>query len=774
MTDRAREFPPRPLIPVATAAVAGFILAAILILDSCASAMLGDGDILPVSIVLAAAPGPLCVYLGFRLRGRYLFARCALAFGTGLLVGSLSSGLWSFGAVRAYRSFDGMSASGASFQVSSDPVISDGSYSYHAAAFREGKFIGSVRLTADRDLDCGSVLQVVGRISCFDDDEWGRARFFKREMRRVRVVKVVKSDRGNPSLLIALRNLMLSWLYSVDQEAGALVAGVVCGRSSELKAGDAADWFSRSGTSHLIAVSGSHLALVCFLAEDIATRAGVSRRTRFAAMVLVGVAYTLFTGASASAVRSCCMVASGLVVSLSGRRRHGISALICTIFILCTLNPAILFDLGFQLSCASVLGILLFAPYLSFAFSMLYVPDILASPLALTLCAQLATLPLTVPVFGSVSLIAPLANLIIGPIMSALLMLGVIVIPVCVAIPIAAPIVQVPLAAARCVLFFEQLFSSVPFASMPLSLSGPGLYLPWILLAVLYVRWPRPHARAVFVAVAIGMLSLATPIFYWNRFAPPSVTVLDVGQADAILIRQGPATLLVDSGVDSRVVEALARQHVRHLDAVLITHWDADHWGGLPDVLDEIPVGRILVAEGAESSEPDDIARSGVPIDEVRYGESLSIAGFRARVVWPREDVDGLDNADSLCLRLDYQDGDRSLSMLLTGDSEVDQEHTYAPDVGDVDVLKIGHHGSKISVDDELLSQIDPELCIASAGEGNRYGHPSRECLDAVFEYGSTFLCTIDHGDIQIAPGENGPRVSVQKGALESSAGRAP
>lgn len=774
MTDRAREFPPRPLVPVLSGAVIGFLCAAMLLLGNLASAMLSDRGVSWAPAVLMAAVGSIGCVLGHRLSKRFSLGRWTVALSAGFLLGCLSSCLWSVAAVREYRALDGVSASGLTFRISSDPTISDGSYSYHADAYREGKRVGSVRLAMDRDFEQDSIVQVVGRISRFEDDDGGRARFFKREMRRVKVVKVLKAEKYATNPLTVFRNHMVALLSSLNSEAGALVAGVVCGRSSELKAGDAADWFSRTGTSHLIAVSGSHLALVCFLTEDFATRIGVSRRSRFAAMALVGLGYTLFTGASASAVRSFCMVASGLVVVLSGRRRHSISALMCTIFILCMMNPAIVFDLGFQLSCASVLGILLFAPYLSFAFSVLHVPDIIASPLALTLCAQLMTYPLTVPVFGSISLIAPLANLVVGPVVSVLLMLGVIVVPIYAVIPLAMPLAQVPLAAARCVLFFEQLFSSVPYASMALSITGPSLYLPWILLAILYVLWPRPHSRIVLAVAVIGVVSFVLPVIYWDRFAPPSVTVLDVGQADAILVRQGAATLLVDSGVDARVVEALARQNVHHLDAVLITHWDEDHWGGLPSVLEEIPVGRLLVARGAEPFEPDDIARSGVSVSELEHGDELSCGDFHAKVVWPQEDVDGLDNADSLCLRLDYRADGRSLSILLTGDSEVDQEHAYAPEVGDIDVLKVGHHGSKVSVDEELLAQIDPEICIASAGEGNRYGHPSLECRKAVRNYGSTFLCTIDNGDIRLEPGEIGARVSLQKGSFGSSTDRVP
>lgn len=89
---------------------------------------------------------------------------------------------------------------------------------------------------------------------------------------------------------------------------------------------------------------------------------------------------------------------------------------------------------------------------------------------------------------------------------------------------------------------------------------------------------PRPRARPMAVGLACLVLLAAIPYVYWDRFAPPSVTVLDVGQADAILIRQGGAVALVDCGLDERMVAALVRNNVHHIDAVFVTHWDEDHW----------------------------------------------------------------------------------------------------------------------------------------------------------------------------------------------------
>ena len=391
-------------------------------------------------------------------------------------------------------------------------------------------------------------------------------------------------------------------------------------------------------------------------------------------------------------------------------------------------------------------------------------PPGIAGMLSVTLCSQLATLPITIPAFGTFSLIAPLANAVIGPVVSLLLAVSIVLVPFSLVAPLQAWALVVPMIAARCALFFEQMFAAVPGASVSVPPDSMWIYLVPCLLAVLLVWWPRPRARPMAVGLACLVLLAAIPYIYWDRFAPPSVTVLDVGQADAILVRQGGAVALVDCGLDERVVSALVRNNVHHIDAVFVTHWDEDHWGGLPDVLDQFSVGTIVVATDAFDGAPAEVLnRPGVTYRQVACGDTVDIGAFRARVMWPFDTVDGEGNEDSLVLLLSYAQEGKSLRVLLTGDAELDQERKFVQEVGDIDVLKLGHHGSKVSVDTDLLGTLKPELSIASAGEGNRYGHPSDACIDAVRDAGGAFACTIEQGDITVTPTAKGFAMRCQR-----------
>ncbi|MBD9104324.1 MAG: DNA internalization-related competence protein ComEC/Rec2 [Collinsella aerofaciens] len=763
-TEREHVMPPRPLIPWTMALCAGMCMSCVLVLNMAADVLLRERP--PAVGPLWAIPVASAVFVMLAQSCARLapLKRWLYAASVGLIAGAVVSAWWAVGALNASKMLDGRAASGLEFVVQGDPFINDDVYSYTCEVRADGKNLTTVRLSCDYELKVGAHVRVIGRVSRFENDAYGRSRVLRGEVRKIKTVRILSVDEGSPGPLLRLRNGLLGSIAPASDPARALMAGVVCGRSAELRAQPAGDWFSVTGTAHLIAVSGSHLAIVGFVIEGVLQKTRCSRGLQRAILAITLVGYAAFTGASPSAVRACCMVFATLVVNGAGRRRHGLSALFVTMSIFVLLRPTVLFEMGFQLSCASVFAILCFCPYATYALGELGVPTSIAGMLSVTLCSQLATLPITIPAFGTFSLIAPLANAFIGPVVSVLLAVSIVLVPFSLVASLQAWALVVPMISARCALFFEQLFAAVPGASVSVPPDTVWIYVVPLALLLLLVWWPRPQARPMAAGLVCLALLAGIPYVYWDRFAPPSVTVLDVGQADAILVRQGSTVALVDCGLDERVVAALVRNNVHHIDAVFVTHWDEDHWGGLPDVLDQFSVGTIAVAADALDGAPAEVLnRPGVTYRQVARGDMIDIGAFRARVMWPFDSVDGEGNEDSLVLLLTFAQEGKRLRMLLTGDAELDQEREFVQEVGDIDVLKLGHHGSKVSVDGELLGVLRPELSLASAGEGNRYGHPSDECIDAVKQSGGAFACTIEHGDITITPTAHGFTMRYQR-----------
>lgn len=617
----------------------------------------------------------------------------------------------------------------------------------------EGRTLARVVVMTDEQLDPSRLYRVAASIDPLESGSWHRYLFMRGCVSTLNVHGVISSTPKGSNPVHDFRNMMLKSISPEKSPGRALLAGVICGRVTELSQTDAHASFSATGLSHLVAVSGSHLAYIATLVQLVLIYFGAPAKGRVAATVFIAVLYVIFTGCAASAVRSCFMVAFSSFAVLLKRRPHSLSGLALSCIAICCMHPGTVWDLGFQLSAMSVLFLNVFCSYFEWVLTSVGAPLGLSQQLSMTFAAQWATIPLTVPAFGSISVISTVANLIVGPLMTGLLAAGLILVPIS-CFPCFHAAALTPLdALANASIFCAEALSRVPFGTIVIQHPAPFVILPYILAALLYLLWPSIHRAGVIASSLLAACLFMVHIVHWTVFAEPSIVVMDVGQADSILIREGASTLLVDAGVDEKALQALQRNNVASLDGVVLTHWDRDHWGGLPSILSSIPVKRLYIAKGAKTSMPEDIDIEAFDqIIELSVGDELRFGGFNCRVVWPLEEVTGEDNADSTCLVVSYQKNGNALKCLLTGDTELDEERAYQRDVGDIDVLKLGHHGSRYSVDDDLLDTLDPEVAIASAGRGNSYGHPSSECIARVVEYGARFYCTIDNGDIWIRP----------------------
>lgn len=685
---------------------------------------------------------------------------------TGVIIGLAASTAWSVRLYSALERAPGVSGGSAVVSVSGDPRIRANGYLYEGrvSSHRSGR---SIRMMVSSEvlLDDRVSYRCAGRFEPLRDDDYSRSLFLKGHAGSFRVLSVVgEAGEEKFSPIRALRARMLDSLAPSRSDARALVSGVVCGRTTELSGSDAERVFSETGLTHLVAVSGSHLACIAGFVGAMLDRRGSAAGRRAAVLVGAVGAYVAFTGFAPSAIRSAIMVACSLAAKLLRRRPHGLSGLSLAVSAMLLFDPGVAYDLGFQLSASSVLFISLFGSYLSELLVRLRLPAALADALAMTLAAQWATLPLTVPVFKSLSLVSPLANVLIGPLMTLLMGSGFVLAPLA-SISGAVAWLVAPLEwLARLAIFLADVMSRVPLASVLIDVSAAAWFILYALAAVVYVLWPVPNPRPVILIALAVSIGCFAHVVRWTRFAPCSVTIMDVGQGDAILLRDGSSTVLVDAGVDEATRAALARNSVYGLDALVVSHWDADHWGGVTSFASEIPIGSVVVADGAAGSAPSGFKEAvSAPVIELAHGDTFRCGSIECRVVWPAAEVTGEENSDSLCILAELDCGNGPIRMLLTGDAEHRELREFADEVGDIDILKLGHHGSAASVDGPSLDILDPEVSVASAGAGNSYGHPTGECIECVESSGSEFLCTIGHGDIRIAPHANGFSIRTQR-----------
>jgi competence protein ComEC len=249
-------------------------------------------------------------------------------------------------------------------------------------------------------------------------------------------------------------------------------------------------------------------------------------------------------------------------------------------------------------------------------------------------------------------------------------------------------------------------------------------------------------------------------VILWPQERALTVAFLDVGQGDAIYIESPTGVdLLIDGGKDRSAVRELPKimgPLDRRIDIVLATHPDADHIGGLPEVLSRYGVGTVLESgKAGDSSQADRLIDSirreaGAVYGIAKQGMRIHLGdGAYADVLFPEGNASQLreTNDASVVLRLVYGESE----FMLTGDAPSWVEERLVQEYGTgltSDVLKAGHHGSRTSSSDAFLSAAMPQTVVVSAGKDNPYGHPHPEVLENIREIGAAIVSTAESGTI--------------------------
>lgn len=514
--------------------------------------------------------------------------------------------------------------------------------------------------------------------------------------------------------------------------SAALLAGLLLGERTGLPPEvDAA--FRRAGVYHVLAVSGFNVALVASTTWTLLTLARVPRRLTSVGAIAVVLGFAAVVGPQPSVLRATLMAVLVLAALLLERDAAVLNSLALAALVILALRPTDLHDPGFQLSFAATAGIVL-AP-------MPRQP--LLAALAVSAAAQLAVLPITLAHFNQVSTIGVIANLAVVPLAGVATVLGLVAAALA---GLSSLVAGWLFAATWPVLLLLRwavmLAAAAPAAVIHLPAPGAGAIVAYAAalglgLAAWHLRATR-LLRARRLGLAAGVLALASTLLtLWPALRPADgrlrVSVLDVGQGEAIVI-EGPdgRTVLVDAGAGGpyrldtgeRVVAPfLWNRGIRRLAAVVVTHADIDHAGGMAAVREAFAVDAPW--DGAPERGP--FALGGAlltPLASAAVGRNDA-----ARV-----------------LRLDLG----RVTVLLTSDIEGAGEQALMTSGAALDaaVLKVPHHGSRTSSGPELLAAVSPAVAIISVGARNAYGHPDAAVLARLTAAGSDVYRTDRDGAV--------------------------
>jgi len=535
--------------------------------------------------------------------------------------------------------------------------------------------------------------------------------------------------------------------------ARALVLGDISGLPLAWKRG-----LRITGVYHLMSVSGVHVALVAGVVWLLG--GWLPRSLRLLLMLAAIVLYLLLVGPLPALVRSAVMGGLAVLALLAERPPAAANALGWAVILLLLDQPDVALSPAFQLTASATAGLLVLAPPLARRWQARWFPSQVAEPVAASVGAQLATLPWALPRFRLLSPLAPLLNLPAVPWTG----LALIVSLAWTAVALLSPsLAGALLPVLDCL--------AAPFA-WP-SRTPPGVWLPvplaisplwaWVLAAGLAALLLLPVRRSF---ALLGIVALGGCVLAWPAAGPedPELAMLDVGQGDAILLRDGGRAILVDGGgwrggdIGGRaLLPALLGEGVRSLDALVMTHPDNDHCGGLLDIAAYLPVREVWMAPGwnPESCAGRLLNLPGVKARFLWRGRKVALGRWRLTALHPEADDSHPVNERSLVLLAEV----RGRRVLLTGDIESWAEHDLANCCAGAlraDILKVAHHGSRTSSTDTFLEAVRPRLALISAGINNLYHHPSPEVVERLEEHHARVLRTDRAGEIAVWFGEGG------------------
>jgi competence protein ComEC len=572
---------------------------------------------------------------------------------------------------------------------------------------------------------------------------------------------------GRPSLPQRLK----SWIRQTSATLYGTRAGIVDalvlnargGMSQELR-----DQYTQSGLVHILSISGFHVGLIAAWVLLLLRGVGVARIPAMLGAAGVSVLYVLFLGWPPPAARAAAL-ATLLAFCRARQRQPQTQALLAaTCLGVMVIDPWSVLDLSTWLSAGALWGAVTFGRWSDRALGSGWWWRMLSSSLG----ATLATAPITAGAFGTVSLAGIILNFLAIP-LAALAVPGILgsLIMTPLSAHVAASLATGSGLALEGLDLLARWGSHWPGACVWLPAEWKSS-LPW--LAVLAVAlWGMAGGTTATEALRRWALTLTCAIWAGNLAAlydarsdnasDLTLHFLDVGQGDAAVLRTpGGHWVVVDAGPRSdkwdagrRVVAPyLARHRAARIDVLVISHAHADHLGGVPALLDRYDPGLIL-EPGEPVRDPlyleflDRVAAHGLVWRPGRPGDHFEVDGVRFSVLHPdtgwthwREDL----NEDSLVLLVEYG----AFQALFAGDAGVVAESLLIRRAGAVDLLKVGHHGSRTASSNAWLDRLQAKAAVLSVGKINRYGHPNPETLERLSRHGMAIWRTDRDGTVDV------------------------
>lgn len=585
-------------------------------------------------------------------------------------------------------------------------------------------------------------------------------------------------------------NLLKDYIQEVHTTAlgkheAQLLGGIVLGERAIPMDQEIRQHFINSGLVHILAASGINVALLALAWIFVASRLALPHTVQIIGGMFVVLFYSLLTGLPPSVLRASIMLEFILLGKLIRKDADMIALITFVAVLLLLFNPYMITDIGFQLSFVTAFGLIISVPV--FQKYIITLPQVLAMLVLIPFIAQIWAMPIILYHFHTLSSYSVVANFFAMPLVAIITYGGfvssVISIVPYVGISIATFIDALLSPVLSVLLFIAEYISCLPFSLEHFAVGSVFnvilFYL--IIIFILYAMWKEYDFKRYLIIFSSILLIFITLQLFKPYKDLLQITFFDVGDADCILVKTpGDKHILIDGGYRIRnsfsaadwVIKPYFYSNcINNIDAVILTHAQNDHIGGLPEVLEEFKIYNFFdpgfTSKNKAYQELLNLTRTrNINYKRIRETDSIIYPdGVKLAVLHPPEitDKESTINDNSVVIKLSYKD----FSILLTGDAEKEVINNIKKDLLNVDILKIGHHGSKESINTQCLELTTPSLAIISAA-GNKK-HPSSETLQVLKKQQIPVLVTGQSGAITITSDGSGFNVQTFKNTFQKA-----
>lgn len=560
----------------------------------------------------------------------------------------------------------------------------------------------------------------------------------------------------------------------LTKETYALGIGILIGDNSRINEKIVED-FKNSNLSHMLAVSGAHINYVVLTVSILFTKKRAGIKAQRVVTIMMMLFFMELTQMTSSVVRAGISCIIYMLASLLYRKADVINAMAISTLLILLNNPFKLFDIGFQLSYAGTLGIILFCKLINIPIKnklLKYLKD----SIIISISANIFIIPIMMYQFNTISLTFILSNLLAGPLLGISIILEIIVLLISfMSINIAAIPAKVLNILLILIINIANWFSNIEISKIyvitPKIISIVAYYL--ICAAIIL----KQKNRKIIVIIMLTVLII-------NLFPTPKklrINFIDVGQGDSTLIRtETNKVILIDSGgstasssfdVGNKVLlPYLLDRRIKKIDFIIVSHFDADHCQAFETVIDNINVRKVVVCKQSMIIQEylniiNKCKKKNIKIIVVERGDKLKIdKRTEFEILHPGErfldDGKGGLNANAIVCKMNYKlNNGKIFSILFTGDIEVEAEKELEQVYGKklkADILKIAHHGSKTSSREEFIKLVSPKIALIGVGENNKFGHPADITLERLEKENVKVYRTDQMGEVSITINKNG------------------